>query len=133
MTGGMGNEKSPGRLRCSVHERELNASGQCASCAQMISPGPSVAMTVFTDGDDDGYRAWVAKHQGGYVINIQKTFNPTDARLHQANCGTINGDPAQGDVFVGDYVKVCGFRRTELDKWAVSELGAAVQQCQICF
>lgn len=91
-------------------------------------------MTVFDDGrDDDRYRAWVAIHRGGYVINIEKSFNPTDAILHQATCHTINGDPAPGDVFVGDYVKVCAARRAELDRWAMRNVGVLVAPCQICF
>ncbi len=33
-------------------------------------------MKVFKDADDAGYRAWIAKHQGGYVNNVQKSLNP---------------------------------------------------------
>jgi len=37
--------------------------------------------------DDDGaYLGWVAAHADGYVINIQRSLNPADARLHHARC-----------------------------------------------
>lgn len=93
----------------------------------------SVTVTVFTDGDDDGYRAWVAVHRGGYVINIQRNYNPSDAILHQATCHSINGEPARGDVFVGDYVKICAVRRLALDEWASREVGTLIQPCELCF
>jgi hypothetical protein len=34
--------------------------------------------------DDSGYLAWIAAHPGGYVINIRRGYNPSDARLHLA-------------------------------------------------
>jgi hypothetical protein len=33
-------------------------------------------MKVFKDADDAGYRAWIAKHQGGYVNNVHKSLYP---------------------------------------------------------
>ncbi len=46
--------------------------------------------------DDRGYLTWTAAHAGGYVINVQRSLNPSDARLHHADCYTINGRPARG-------------------------------------
>jgi hypothetical protein len=37
--------------------------------------------------DDQGYLSWVASHAHGYVINIQRSLNPADARTHHASCG----------------------------------------------
>ena len=122
--------QSHGRPLCSLHGVELTESGECEDCSQLMTP---VAVAVFEDGDDQGYRAWVARHRGGYVINIAKSFNLSEAVLHQASCVTINDEPASGSVFVGDYVKVCGLRRAELDEWSVRELGALVPPCQLCF
>lgn len=121
------------RPRCSIHGAELSSSGECQTCSQLIPVTPPSEVTVFSDGDDDGYRAWIAKHRGGCVINIQKSLNPTDAHLHQATCGTINDKPARGEVFVRDYVKVCGLRRNGLDEWAIDTLGATVPECGLCF
>ncbi len=117
--------------RCGLHDVALSVKGVCDECAKLIPPAMTV--TVFADGDDEGYRAWVAFHRGGYVINIQRSYNPSDAVLHQATCYTINGDPARGDVFVGDYVKVCGSRRAALDEWASRTVGTLIKTCEICF
>ena len=117
---------SPDRRRCSLHDVELSSSGECPTCSQLI-------VRVFKDADDAGYRAWIAKHQGGYVINVQKSLNPTDARLHHATCHTINDDPSRGEVFVGDYVKVCGLRLSALEDWAISEWRTSVAKCRHCF
>ena len=113
-------------MRCSLHDVELSSSGECPICSQLI-------VKVFKDADDAGYRAWIAKHQGGYVINVQKSLNPTDARLHHATCHTINDDPSRGEVFVGDYVKVCGLRLSALEDWAISEWRSSVAKCRHCF
>jgi hypothetical protein len=120
-------------VRCSLHDIELAATGECDECSKLIAVRPSVAVTVFDGGHDDGYRAWVAKHRGGYVINIQKDYNLSDPRLHQASCGTITGEPARWDVFVGDYVKVCALRRAEVDDWANRTVGTRIQPCELCF
>ena len=131
---GMEKEEPRGRRRCSLHDVELPANGECDECSKLTPVGQPVTVTVFADGDDDGYRAWIAKHRGGYVINIQKTHNPSDAILHQATCHTINGEPARGDVFVGDsYVKVCAVRRAELVDWAIRNVGTSIPPCLICF
>jgi hypothetical protein len=121
------------RQRCWLHDVELAATGECDECSRLLAVAQPVTVAVFDDGDDDGYRAWVTIHRGGYVINIPKTYNPSDAILHQAACHTINGEPARGDVFVGDYVKVCGVRRAELDDWAIRNVGTSLPPCPICF
>ena len=118
--------------RCSLHDVEFTPSGECEECSRLTPARRPVSVTLFDDGDDDGYRAWVAQHRGGYVINIQRTYNPSDARLHQAQCYTINDQPARGNVFVGDYVKVCALRRFELDHWAQQNVGALIQTCEHC-
>lgn len=118
--------------RCSLHDIDL-VKGKCDECSRLMSVGRAVTVTVFDNGDDDGYRAWIARHRGGYVINIQRSYNPSDAVLHQATCYTISGEPARGDAFVGDYVKVCSRRRAELDGWAVRNVGTTIKPCELCF
>jgi hypothetical protein len=41
--------------------------------------------------DDASYLAWLAAHCDGYVINIARTHNATQARVHHAGCRTISG------------------------------------------
>ena len=60
---------TPG-ARCSFHDIEL-ASGKCDECSKLMPVGQAVIVTVFDHGDDDGYRAWIARHRGGYVIDIR--------------------------------------------------------------
>lgn len=129
----MGERESRRGHRCWLHDVELAATGECDECSRLLAVRQSATVAVFEDGDDDGYRTWITTHRGGYVINIEKTYNPSRAFLHQATCHTINGEPARGDVFVGDYVKVCAVRRGELDDWAIRNLGTSLPQCSICF
>jgi hypothetical protein len=48
--------------------------------------------------DDRRYLTWTATHAAGYVINVQRNLNPSDARLHHADCHTINSQPAGQDL-----------------------------------
>ncbi len=49
-----------------------------------------MSVCVFRD-DDAGYLAWLAAHRDGYVINIERSYSATAARMHHAGCWTING------------------------------------------
>lgn len=64
--------------------------------------------------DDQGCLTWTAAHPGGYAINIQRSLNPGDARLHRADCRTINGRPARGATWTGPYIKICSELAQEL-------------------
>lgn len=79
------------------------------------------------------YLTWTAAHWAdGYVINIQRSFNPGDARLHRACCQWINGAPPRGTGFVGAYVKICAGSLTELTQWMTTHIGAEVRSCGSC-
>lgn len=91
-----------------------------------------MATQEFRDHNDDGYRQWLAAHPGGYVINIQRSHNPRDARLHTAVCSTISGAPARGRTFTGEWVKICAESTAELERWAIQETGSVVQRCPVC-
>lgn len=86
----------------------------------------------FRNHDDHRYIRWLAHNPNGYVINIQRTHNPRDARLHTAVCKTITGTPARGTTFAGDWVKVCSGSLADLDTWALRNLGAVVRRCPTC-
>jgi hypothetical protein len=62
--------------------------------------------------------AWIAAHPDGYVINIARTYHVTAARVHHADCWTINRQTASGKAWAGPYVKACAKHVAELDKWA---------------
>lgn len=80
-------------------------------------------------GDDTGYLAWLAAHPAGHLINIERSYNPTNARVHHASCSTlrrINGAQIDG------YVKVCADHLVDLETWAANHVGQAIQPCGRC-
>ena len=82
--------------------------------------------------DDEGYRDWLNRNPDGYVINIQRSHNPTDAHLHDADCWTLI-DQLDRDVSLsGSYVKVCGGTLEEVNEWAAKNVGEWVQPCGTC-
>jgi hypothetical protein len=60
----------------------------------------SVNIVIFRD-DDRGYLAWVAANPRGFVMNIHRSLNPSDARVHRARCWTIAGEPTHGKIWTG--------------------------------
>ena len=83
-------------------------------------------------GSDD-YLAWTGTHwNSGYVINIQRGLNPSDARLHHAWCRTINGVPPRGSGFIGPYIKICSDSLAELRDWTAVHVGAEIRPCGSC-
>lgn len=91
-----------------------------------------MSVEEFRNNNDRDYLRWVGDHHRGYVLNIQRTYNPRDARLHLAYCDTITGTPARGDTFTGDWVKVCSESLKELDSWAIQHTGSGVTRCGTC-
>lgn len=82
--------------------------------------------------DDQGYAAWLAANDLGYVLNIQRSLNPSDARIHHAACRTITGAPTRGMTWTGPYVKACSPSLPELDAWALAHARSAITRCGIC-
>jgi len=82
--------------------------------------------------DDSGYLAWLAAHQGGYVINIARGHSMSQARLHQASCGTIGNGTPMGGSWTGPYVKVCSEHRADVEQWAIEAVGQLIDPCGTC-
>jgi hypothetical protein len=82
--------------------------------------------------DDDGFRAWLAAHPDGYLINIARSLNATEARVHRAGCWTISGQNARGGGWTGLYVKVCAEHLAELEQWAIDHVGEPFPRCGAC-
>ena len=82
--------------------------------------------------DDRGYLAWTAAHPSGYVLNIQRSLNPADARLHRADWCTINGVPARGGTWTGPYIKICLPSLPDLQAWTQTFISGTVPQCRTC-
>lgn len=83
-------------------------------------------------GDNDSYLRWTAMHADGYVINIQRSLNASDARLHRASCHWINGVPPRGDGFVGSYIKVCSDSLADLSAWVTERVRSTIPPCGTC-
>jgi hypothetical protein len=82
--------------------------------------------------DDQGYAVWLAANARGYVLNIQRAMNPSDARAHHADCRTITGTPPRGNTWTGPYVKACSPSLPELDAWALTHTRSAITRCGTC-
>lgn len=82
--------------------------------------------------DDAGYLAWLATHPDGYVINIARGHNATQARVHDAGCRTISGQNPRGGAWTGPYVKVCAEHLAELEQWAIDQVGEPIPRCGSC-
>lgn len=91
--------------------------------------GMMSGMQRFVD-DDRGYLNWLDQNPDGFVINTGRTSTAAYLILHRAGCGTINGRPARGTTFTGDYAKVCGERK-ELEAFG-HQLGGQAQPCGLC-
>jgi hypothetical protein len=91
--------------------------------------GMMSAMQRFVD-DDRGYLDWLAHHPDGFVVNTGRTPSAAYLMLHRADCGTINGTPARGTTFTGEYAKLCG-ERQDLEQFA-RQLGGQAQPCGLC-
>jgi hypothetical protein len=90
-------------------------------------------MTFFLFRDDDtGYLAWLAAHPAGYVINIARRHNATQARVHHAGCRTICGQISVGTGWTKQYVKVCAEHLAELEQWAIETVGQPISPCGTC-
>lgn len=116
--------------RCSLHDIDLAATGECHECSKLIAHKLAMAVTLF-DADEADYQRWLDGHRRGYVINILRGLNPKEAKLHCADCDSISD--RMTPYVTHEYVKVCGDRRTDLDEWAIREVGSKIPLCQHCF
>jgi hypothetical protein len=67
-------------------------------------------------------------------MNIERSLNTSDARLHYASCRTINGTPARGNTWTGPYIKICATSPADLQTLGsrVQLLSATVPSCGTC-
>ncbi len=95
-----------------------------------LDPGATSGVREFR-GDDAGYLAWLDANPGGYVINIRRSYNAIDARVHRASCWTIKGRHLGGKELTGPYVKVCAEHRDDLVGW-LQRFEASILSCGTC-
>jgi hypothetical protein len=124
----------PEPLLETISEAYREAAGHLAARPPGRSAARLTAMrSIIQFRDDDrGYLAWTAAHPGGYVLNIERSLNPSDARLHRADCHTINGQPARGKTWTGPYVKICSASAPDMNDWIRTHLPSQVRRCGTC-
>jgi hypothetical protein len=87
-------------------------------------------MQQFVD-NDSGYLDWISRNLDGFVVNSYRNPSPAYLVLHRTTCRIISGNPARGRQWTADYIKVCG-GRAELESWARTHIGGALQPCRLC-
>jgi hypothetical protein len=82
--------------------------------------------------DDEGYQDWMKRQPDGFVINIQRSHNSSDAHLHDADCWTLTDQLDRDVSLTGPYVKVCGDTLEQVDEWTTENIGESIQLCGMC-
>ena len=93
-----------------------------------------MAAEVFRD-DETGFREWMARHSGGYVVNVDRALSDQDGtRLHRASCYTLEPGSGGGDLQTETYIKVCSWNPRDLDEWARANMGGGLRnlRCHHC-
>jgi hypothetical protein len=90
-------------------------------------------MSAYEFRDDDrGYAAWLLEHAQGFVLNIRRSYKPSDARVHRAGCRTIRRANPRGGPWTETYVKVCAVELDDLDRWSMEHAGGPLPRCGVC-
>ena len=118
-------------LRRDPEDRFFIRPPKFASTARLPAQNDAMGAHEYRD-DDDGYRAWLKTHPGGYVINIQRSHSPVDSFLHDASCSALIAHLDRDVQLTGPYVKVCEVALPALEKWAADNVGGPVEPCGIC-
>ncbi len=95
-------------------------------------PGSAGTEVELFHRDDEGYLRWVISNPGGFVLNFPRGGGEGDTVLHRAECRTITGEPARGESWTADYLKLCSGEKWRLDDWSRGELGFQPPRCQVC-
>jgi len=82
--------------------------------------------------DDESYLDWRNNHPHGFVINIRRSHNPSDARLHDAGCSALISQIDRDVKLADQYVKVCGNTLEEVREWATEHVGEEIVPCGTC-
>lgn len=88
-------------------------------------------MLEFRD-DDPAYVDWIGAYPNGHVINIARGYNPSDARVHRANCRWITGQISRGVTLTGPYVKGSAETLDELALWPTEQVREQILPCRTC-
>lgn len=80
------------------------------------TPAQAASLLIFDD-DEDGYRAWIAANESGYVINTPKgDGGSTPDILHRASCASISSPRIQ-NYTTSDFKKIAAADKAPLVAW----------------
>ncbi len=88
-------------------------------------------MTQWFLNDDEGYLAWLAAHEDGFVLNTYAHVAAGYLVLHRARCRTINRD-LPGKAWTAQYGKACAGSVDELVAWAAELSSGTPHGCGTC-
>jgi hypothetical protein len=103
-----------------------------ASCAPVHPPRRDTATVRSFLDDDAGYLAWTADHEGGFVVNADRTLSPNSLRLHRATCPSVVGAVASGRTRTANYRKVCAADLDVIVDWCRTDIGVEPPRCRHC-
>jgi hypothetical protein len=86
---------------------------------------------VFED-EEELYRAWRDAHREGLVLNCERSPKASYLILHRTTCVSMAGEPARGELWTKDYIKVCATDRDSIERWASQVTGGKPKDCDLC-
>lgn len=89
-------------------------------------------MIVFVR-EDAAYRAWVARHRGGFVLDWRRDARRGPPRLHRADCADVRPPAGRRTLATsGSRARACALDPAELSEWARGDIGRAAVACERC-
>lgn len=86
---------------------------------------------VIIKNDDDIYLVWIERNPTGFVVNAHTIPTRSYLMLHRAACSDIRSE-ARTNWTTTQYIKVCSQHKSDLVRWAATEVGGELQPCQRC-
>jgi hypothetical protein len=83
--------------------------------------------------EDRAYRAWIARHRDGFVLDWRRQPTRRMPTIHRANCPLIHAArPTRSHWTTGRRLKACSLTIEELVNWAVEESPRGYEYCIQC-
>lgn len=87
---------------------------------------------VMFRNDEQGYRDWIERNQGGFVVNIdEESRTPQYPMVHAATHRLMSSDAFE-NYTTGRYSKACSNDLEALENWSQSTHGRKLTPCSVC-
>ena len=121
-----------GRARTSDGGADPDPSPEPSTPLVPVGGAEGTDICTFVD-DDDGYLAWLAAHQRGYVLNHERNPSSRYLVLHRAGCRTVAPrDGSDTRTWTSAYPKTCAATSAALTDWAATNAGRPPSPCGTC-